>query len=138
MEWAAAAFRENTGLEHVEAVKVGQFVVKALAAAAYLYVLGVLTAGGTVDVAVRTVLVIAAVIDIVPELITVRLRPHLPRRARRLEDVQLVLRAIAYVLLAGILLGAAPDVVVAYTLFTVLWLVAFVLEESVMFLLGAE
>lgn len=131
-------FRENTGLEHMETVKIGQFVAKSLAAAAYLSVLHLLARGGTVDVAVTTVLIVAAVIDLVPELVTIQLRRHLPSRARRMEDAQLVLRGVAYLLLAGVVTGMAPDTMLAYAAFTALWLAAFVCEEAVLFLLDDD
>lgn len=138
MRMVTAAFRENMNLDGHELVKVFLFIVKGIAAMAFLFVLGYLAAGGPVTWTVTLLLVLAAIIDLVPELATLRIRASLPPLARRLEDLQLVLTAGAYVLLIAVLTGTAGDPFVAYAAFATLWLAAFFIQESVLFLATGE
>lgn len=139
MGWITAAFHENTNLEHAESLKVFLFLLKAVAAIAYVFVLGYLAAGGTIEATVWFVLLIAAVFDLVPELLTLDGLTLLPERARQTELAQLILTAVAYLVLTITLFLNVPyTTFTGYATFAALWIIAFLIQESVLFHLGEE
>lgn len=138
MRWAIEAFRENTGMEHEQSAKLFFFMLKAVSAMAYLFVLGYLAAGQAFDDTVMLILLLGAVIDLVPEAVTLRIRDRLPEKARAAEDLQLVLKAVAYLMLAAVITRAVVDLYWSYVAFLLLWLLSFLIEESVLFLVRVD
>ncbi|MDY6770149.1 MAG: hypothetical protein SVU88_04195 [Candidatus Nanohaloarchaea archaeon] len=128
------AFHDRMELRPEESLKVFLFAVKALSAMGFLFVLGHITATGTLSSTTLLVLGLAAVLDLLPELVTVRIMDVLPPRARQAERLQLGLTAAAYAVLAGVVFTSAVPVFTGYAVFIVLWLASFLVEESVMFL----
>lgn len=136
MGWAAEAFRENTNLEHHESVRIFLFMLKAMSAIAYIFVLGYLAAGGILDAVVWLFLLVGAVFDLVPELLTIRVMDDIPPRAQSAELTQLGIAALAYITLAVTLFLSLPTSIFAgYSVFAVLWILSFMIQESVFFLL---
>jgi hypothetical protein len=132
MGWGVEAFRENMNLEHTESVRIFQFMLKAVAAMAYIYVLGYFAAGGGMSPIVWAIILIGAVFDLVPELMTMRSVHLLPERAQRAEKTQLGLTAFAYILLAATLFASnGMPVFTGYVAFAVLWIIAFLVQEAV-------
>ncbi|MFB6076862.1 MAG: hypothetical protein ABEK12_01890 [Candidatus Nanohaloarchaea archaeon] len=135
MRWIADAFRENTGLQHVESVKMFLFAVKTMAGAGFLGVLGYLGTGSPLDEAALLIIGLAASIDLGSVPVLLNLRPHLPPAARRLETVQLVLKAVAYLVLAATLLMSSGAVFGGYAVFATVWLASYGVEHTAFFLL---
>lgn len=137
MGWGAEAFRENTNLEHSESVRIFQFILKAVAAMAYISILGYFAAGGEMAGIVWIIILVGAVFDLVPELLTIRNVNTLPETAKRAEMTQLGLTAFAYILLAITFFGGATmPIFGGYIAFAVLWIFAFLVQESVILHLG--
>ncbi|MDY6773875.1 MAG: hypothetical protein SVS85_01640, partial [Candidatus Nanohaloarchaea archaeon] len=129
-------FNRKMELEHEESFKVFLFIAKAVAAIGFIFVLGQISVTGSFSGTAGLILGLSAVLDVVPEVFTLRILRVLPERAARAERLQLFLRGIAYLLLLSIFLGLAVTVFWTYTAFMLLWLVSFLVEESVMFLVG--
>ncbi len=138
MDWFADTFRDNTGLEHEELLKVFFFVMKAVSAIAFVFVLGYLSATRSFDRPIVLILLLASVVDLVPEAITVRNLAHLPERAMKAEKTQLALKAVAYLLLTASITSVAPDPFTAYVTFTIVWLLSFLIEESALVLVPSR
>ncbi|MFB6166772.1 MAG: hypothetical protein ABEJ62_00735 [Candidatus Nanohaloarchaea archaeon] len=138
MEWFKQSFRERLNLEHEEVLKIFFFIFKGISAIGFLFILGYLWAGSPLGDVARLVLVLSAAVDLAPEIITLRVLGYLPEKARQAEKLQLLLTAAAYLLLASIFLGLTPNPLLAYTAFTALWLLSFLVEESVVFLVRSE
>lgn len=137
MGWVAESFRESTNLEHHESMRILLFILKSVSAIAYVYVLGYLAAGGTVDTMVWLILLIGAIFDLVPEALTLHNLNTLPDYAQRAELTQLGLASFAYVLLVATLFGGTSlPVFPGYIAFSVVWIISFLVQESVFFLLG--
>lgn len=139
MGWTAAAFREQMNLGDAETIKIFLFIFKAVAAIGYIFVLGFIAAGGPVGNGVITVLLLAAVLDLVPELLSVKLAGYMPPTARTVEYFQLLLTATAYLILGATLFTTVPiSTFAGYSLFAVIWITAFLLQEGVIVLLEPE
>jgi len=137
MGWVAEAFRENTNLDHHESVRIFQFILKAVAAIAYIAILGYLAAGGALDGMVWIILMLGAVFDLIPELLTMHSVHSLSKTAKRAEMTQLGLAAFAYILLAATLFSdSTMPVFGGYIAFAVLWIISFLVQESVFLYLG--
>lgn len=137
MKAIADRFHERQELRPEESFKVFLFVSKAFAAMGFLFALGHIAATGQIPPIIGLVITLAAVLDLAPEIVTIRMMGALPARARQAEQLQLLLKAVAYGLLLSIYTGAATSVFWAYAAFAVLWICSFLVEESVMFLLGS-
>lgn len=136
MGWAAEAFRENSNLEHKVTAKIILFILKAVSAIAYIFVLGYLAAGGIIDGAAQIMLILGAVFDLVPEILTLRILDDLPKTAQQIEFAQLILAVLAYTVLVATIFIASPEqTFVGYALFAVLWILSFLIQESTFFLL---
>lgn len=134
MGWVTAAFHERHNIHHMESLKLLLFVLKAISAAAYLFVLGYLAGGGAVDAAVWIVLLIGAVFDLVPELLTVNILGELPAHARRAEQVQLGLAVAAYLILVSTLFVDVPArTFIGYATFAVVWIGSFLIQQGALF-----
>lgn len=129
-------FHQRMELHPAESFKVFLFGVKAVSAMGFLFVFGQVAATGTLPQTATVVLVIAAVLDLLPQVVTLQMIPVLPRIARDAEYLQLVLKLVAYTVLAATVTGAAPSPVLGYAAFIVLWTGSFLVEESVLFLVG--
>ncbi len=137
MGWTAEAFRENMNLEHSESARIFQFILKAVAAIAYIYVLGFFAAGGEMSAMIWTVLLVGALFDLIPELLTMHSIHVLPDTAKRAEITQIGIAAFAYILLVITLFSSnGMPVFTGYAAFTLLWIMSFLVQESVLLYLG--
>ncbi len=75
-------FHDAMHLQPAETFKIFMFVLNAVAAMAYLFVLGQLTVLGGMTSTLWLIVVLAAVLDLVPEIVTVRMLQVLPDAAR--------------------------------------------------------
>lgn len=134
MGWVAEAFRENTNLEHQESMRMFLFVLTFVSALVYIYILGYLAAGGVFDTMVWLFLFIGVLFDLLPEVMTLHSLDLLPDTARRVEMTQLGMTMFAYVLLAITLFGGtALPTFLGYVSFAVLWILAFLIQNTVLF-----
>lgn len=139
MEWMIESFRENMNLEHHESRKIFLFILKAISGIAFIFILGYLAAGGTVDRMVWLILLLGAIFDLVPELITIRAMNALNATAQHAEQIQLVLAALAYLVLATtVILGTPVQPFTGYAVFATLWIISFMIQQSVFFLWSSE
>ncbi len=138
MEWAAESFRENMNLEHHESLKILLFVLKSLSGIAFVFVLGFLAAGGRIDNMVLFILILAAVLDLIPEYLSIRAMGWLNDAARKAEQVQLVLAALAYMILATVLYVDPFQPFYGYAAFTIVWILSFLVQQAAFFLWNNE
>ncbi|MFB6294167.1 MAG: hypothetical protein ABEI97_00245 [Candidatus Nanohaloarchaea archaeon] len=136
MRTIADRFHDQLELHPQESFKVFLFVVKAFAAIGFLFVFGQVAATGDIPPTATVVLVVAAALDLLPQLVTLRMLRAMPRIARDAEYLQLVLKAAAYAVLAATVTGMAPSPLLGYAAFIVLWTGSFLVEQSVLFLVG--
>lgn len=135
MGWAAESFRENMNLEHHESLKIFMFLLKAVSAIAYIFVLGYFAAGGLMEDVVWLMLLIGAVFDLVPELFTLHIMGTLPPKVQQAEATQLVLAVLAYIILAVTLVDSINvPLFEGYAAFTVVWLISFMVQQGVFFI----
>lgn len=133
MDWLPAAFRDNMNLEHHLSAKIFLFMLKAVSATAYIFVLGYIAAGGAVDAAIHVVLLVGAVFDLIPDAATMQLIHDLPQTAQRAEYLQITLTVLAYLILVTTLFIAAPfGLFTGYAAFATLWIAGFLVQESVL------
>ncbi|MDY6769073.1 MAG: hypothetical protein SVW02_03120 [Candidatus Nanohaloarchaea archaeon] len=136
MRRIADRFHHRMELHPAESFKVFLFAVKAFSAMGFLFVFGQVAATGGISRTAGVVLILAAVLDLLPQIVTLRMLSALPDIARDAEYLQLVLKLVAYTVLAATAAGAAPSPVLGMAAFVVLWTGSFLVEESVLFLVG--
>lgn len=135
MDWAAAAFQENTNLGQALTGKIFLFLAKAVAAMAYLFVLGYIAAGGTITGGISLFLIVGFVLDLIPDLIMFYAMDDLPNTVQNIEYLQYMISVFAYIILGLTLFVATPnELFLGFASFTIVWLLSFILQESTMFL----
>lgn len=138
MEWASASFRENMNLAHHESLKIFLFILKSVSGIAFIFVLGYLAAGGAVNSMVWIILLFGALLDLIPEYLSIRAMQWLNGAAKRAEQVQLILAALAYTILAGLLYVDPGAPFLWYAVFCVIWIFSFLVQQATFFLWTQE